>query len=334
MATDTGNHRSAAWGGIALMVLATILLVMTSLGYWLKSTILDSDEFSSKVEDVLSRPEAAERIGDVLAEQALSSGEIQDRIAAELPENASFVPALLDAPLSDVTGRALARIFMLDATQEVIATAIRELHSLVVSTLEGRRDGVQVEGGSLVLHLEGVASNFLDKLGINAPQGGGDRELGTVVLVKDAKALDQASRIVRAIDEAVPFLLVGSVVAFGGAVALYRDKSRGVVVVGYAIIIAGVASLLAWRFSIWGSSAFLEEAPVARMIIDSLASNLKEQSIALVVLGAAVVILADERIRGCLSSHAGKAKTGIEAFGVGRTILVAAAGVTVLSLIT
>jgi hypothetical protein len=251
-----------------------------------------------------------------------------------LPENAGFVSALLEAPLSDVTGRGIARVLQLDATQAILETAVRDLHNLVVSTLEGRRERLQVQGDALVINLDGVVTSFLDRLGISPPQGGGERSLGQVVLVEDSKELDAAASVVKAIDDAVPFLLVGSVVAFGGAVGLYRDKPRGVVVAGYAIVIAGVISLLIWRFATWGVGAYLEEAPVANMMIDSLASNLKVQSIALVVLGGAVVLLADARVRAWLAMAAGRANDQVQAFGVGRTLLLGAAAVTLIALVT
>jgi hypothetical protein len=334
MTTDTGKQGSATWGGIALMVIATILLIVTSLGYWLKSTVLDSDEFSDKVSEVLARPEATDRIGQVLADQALSSSEIQMRLESQLPENAAFLPVLLEAPLSEITARGISRFLALDATQNLVNTAVRDLHGRVVATLEGRGERLRVEDDSLVLDLGSVATGFLDRLGINPPQGGADGDFGEVVLVEDSKELDLAGTIVRVIDDAVPFLLIGSVVAYGGAVALYRDRPRGITVAGYTIVFAGFFCLLAWWIGGWATEAFLEERPVANMLIDSLASNLRVQSIALIVLGGAIALLSDERIRGWLAEVGTGAKSQVEAFGVGRTLLLGAAGVAVLAIIT
>jgi hypothetical protein len=223
---------------------------------------------------------------------------------------------------------------MLDATQNGIETAIRALHDPVVSTLEGEDGSLAVEDGALVIHLDEAASSFLDRLGLDPPDALADRDIGTVVLVEDASALDGASQLVRGIDTAVPILLAGSFLGFVASVGLSSSKARAVNAVGYGLVIAGVCSLIVWRLGKWGSSAFLDEAPVARMLIESLSANLRLQSIVLGVVGAAIIVVADGRTRHWLAGQAGRAQSRIESFGAGRVALAGAAGVMALLLLS
>jgi len=323
------SHRAGSggllhWVSIGLVVVATILLVGANVAYWAQGTLLDSDEFTDKVSGVLDREDATQRVGDVLATQVLSSGDLQDRIAQALPQNAQALPFLLEGELQDVLARTVARILLLEPTQAILDQAIRQLHDLVVSTLEGRRGGLDVENGALVIHLEGAVSNVLNKLGVNEPSALQGQDIGTVVLVSDATTLDDASWLVRAVNTSVPILLVGSVVAFGGSVLAARNKPRGLTVVGYGIIIAAVVSLLAWRLGLLASREFLDQAPVAKMIIESLASNLRVQSFFLVALGIVIVALADARIRGWLTRNARDGWSRVETFGTGRALTIGA----------
>ena len=301
---DANSRGGAGWFRTALLVLATFLLVMANVGYWFQNTVLDRGEFTSKVDGVLQREEASQRIGEVLAQQALSSGEIEQQIAVALPVDAALLPELLEEPLTAALTPIFAGVLTLDAVRDVIVAAVGQMHDLVVSTLEGREDGLAVEDGSIVLKLDEAAGKVLDELGVSAPQGGGDRDIGTIVLVEDVKGLDQASSLIRTLDVLVPVMLVGSVAAFGGSFALSRSTPQGFKALGYAIVIAGVASLIAWRLSTWGSSAYLDEAPGAKMMIESLASNLKVQSLILGALGVIVVLGAEKRSRNWVSETA------------------------------
>jgi hypothetical protein len=344
VASDAGPGGSSGGGSaggrlpallrVSLVVLGTILLITANAACWVQGTVLDSGEFTGKVSGVLRREEANQRIGDVLAQQVLASGELQKEISAALPQEAGFLPDLLGNQLQEVLARTLARLLMLDVTQEALEQAIRRLHDLVVSTLKGSRDGLDVENGALVIHLEGAISNLLEGLNIEAGSNLQDRDVGTVVLVRDAGSLDTASQLVRATEESVPWLIVATVLAFAASVALARHKARGLTVVGYGLVIAGVFSLIAWRLSTWGFSSFLDEAPVARMILESLVGNLRVQSLLIAGAGGVVIALADERIRGWLAGNATAAWSRVEAFGAGRAAMIGAVGLVVILLVS
>jgi hypothetical protein len=330
----TEDSRFRRWLRLALLVLGTVLLVVANAGYWVDNTLLDSDEFTEKVDGVLREPEATDRIADVLAQQALSDGRIQDRISNALPSNAGFLPFLLADELHDALSRTLARLLAADTAQDLLERAIRRMHDLVVSTLEGREGALDVEDGAFVLHLDEAVSNFLDSIGVSAPAALEEREVGTIVLVEDARSLDTASRLVRGVQEITPIVFVISILAFAGAVFLAENKSRGLITVGYSIVIAGVFSLIAWRLSMWSARAFLDEALVARMIIDSLASNLRLQSLFLAALGALIVVLADARIRGWIGRTVSTAWPRIETFGTSQATLLVAGGIALILIIS
>jgi hypothetical protein len=239
---------------------------------------------------------------------------------------------LLQGQLHDVLSRLLAEAASTDAVQNLLVNAVHRLHDAVVSTLRGERGKLGVQGDSLVLDMSATVQHVFDSLGINEPAGQND-DLGTVVLIHDASALGTASSLVRALDTAVPILFVLSLVGFAAYVLLSPDKARGLRRVGYAIVIAAVASLLLWRLSNWGGSTYLGDAPIARMMIKSLVSNLRTQSLLLLAIGAVLIAVADQRVRGWIVAAADNGKAAVESLGATRAILLGAAGITLLLLI-
>lgn len=316
----------------ALVALGTLLLILVNIAYWARETLLDSDEFSGTVSDVLRRDEATDRIGNVLAQQALNSGQVQDRIVAALPDNADFLPVLLEDQLQEVLARTISRLLSLDGTQDLIEAAVLRLHERVISTLEGREDGLSAEDGALVINLQGAVSDFMTRIGVS-PEALEERQVGRVVLVEDADSLDTASSLVRSLNTSVPLLFLGSVLTFAASVPLLVPRSSGVRRVGYGIVIAAVLSLLIWRLGMLASSAFLDERPVASMMIESLAANLRLQSFLLLAIGGALVATSDVRFRGWLARQASSTRARIDAFGASKTLLIGAVVVTFLLIV-
>jgi hypothetical protein len=309
---------------VALLVLATVLLFAANVGTWFRSTVLDSSEFASTVDDVLSKPEATDRVSDVLATQALASDELQVKIEALLPSEGPFVSALLENELHTLVARLIERILSLDALQNVVEQAIERMHATLLSFLKDERVAT-LEDGRLVLDLNGVLTELFTRLGLAVPERLQAEGSGEVVLMEDASQLDKLSAFVKGIDELVPVLLVLAIVAGLAYVWLAPDRVRAARLCGYAIVVAGLASLLVWRLADRAFETLLSERPLAVMLLDGLTSDLRSQSIGLMVFGAAVAVAADRRVMRLVADAGGRGNRELADFGYGRAFLVSAA---------
>jgi hypothetical protein len=317
------------------LVFGVLLLLLANLAYWFQHALLDGDEFSSTVSDVIARPEAADRIGDVVANRVLESPEVENRIEAALPEEAARLASLFEGQLANLLSEVIARALVLDSAREAIFSAIGRLHTLLVDTLEGRTERIQVTSEGVVLRLDSIVINVLDGLGLDGSQLTSERDLGRVVLVEDPGKLDDLGRLLRIVDDSVPFLFVGSVLAFGGAIGLSsQDRLRGVTRVGLAMLACSLIVLLIWKLGAEAFSSQLGETPVARMILDSLWSGLKTQAIVLLVIGATIVAALDQRVRLWLASAYHNTASAVTSFGVGRTVIAGTIAVFFVVLVT
>jgi hypothetical protein len=317
---------------MALLVLAGLLLILGNVAYWVNHSILDSNNFSDDVDGVLRRPETAQRVGDAVALRVASSGELQARLSAELPERLSFLPVLLEGQIQDLISTAVSRVVMLDVTQAAIDAAVRNLHQIVVETLENRRRLTSLQGNSIVLNLDMAVDDTLSRLGVSAERLQ-SRDLGTVVLVENAKPLRQASILVRSIETAVPVLFAGALLAIGASFVLSPNKIKCLSATGYCLVFAGLVSLALWGLAILAASDFLSGHPVAFELVKSLANALKWQSIFFVIIGGLAVLGADHRVRDQIAQLRFTATRAVETAGPGRTVLLCATAVVVLALI-
>jgi hypothetical protein len=310
--------------------LATVLLFAANVGTWFRSTVLDSSEFASTVDGVLQKPEATDRVSDVLATQALASDELQLKIEALVPSEGPFVSALLENELHTLVARLIERILSLDALQNVVEQAIERTHAALLSFLKDEREGLTLADGRLVLDLSGVLTELFTRLGLTVPERLQTEGAGEVVLMEDASQLDSLSAFVRGIDELVPLLLVLAIVAGLAYVFLAPDRVRAARLCGYGIVAAGLASLILWRLSDRTFESLLSERPLAVMLLDGLTSDLRAQSIGLMVFGGAVAVAADRRVMRLVADGAGRGHRVLADFGYGRAFLV---GVSLLVLI-
>ncbi|HWC31449.1 MAG TPA: hypothetical protein VG845_15350 [Dehalococcoidia bacterium] len=316
-----------------LAVIATLLLIVGNHGAWVRLALLDSDNFSDTVTDVLQEPEATSRISEVLAEQALASPELQARIEETLPREGPLLTSLLQNELENVVARSLQRILELEAIRDVLRAAISNLHSVLVGLLEGRRENITVEDDRLVLNLRGVLENLFNELGVSLPQQLQSTNAGEVVLMEDASSLDALGTLIRGIDEGTPGVLLLAFLGYVGCTFASPSRRRGIAISGFGILIAGIVCLLVWRMAGWAFGEFLNERPVARMLLDGLIESFRWQSLALVVLGVLLVVASDGRVVRWLSQWGRIGLQRADELGRGRVLLIAAVVLVILLMI-
>jgi hypothetical protein len=308
-------------GAGSLLVLGFLALFVANLLIWLDSSIFDSEEFAKSVDSTLDQPAVQQRIGEVIAAEAVEAGDLTTRVQNRLPEEASFLSPIIETQLQDLIAR---------LTQELLARGIGEdirneitiqLHQRLVGVLEDDDQGlVRAEGNQLVLNLAGAGTRVFDRLGITPParlQGGaeGSSTFGQVVLLDDVTGLDQASFFVTNRQTIQVISLAVAIAALVGAIFLSRDRRRGVSRAGYAVLLVGLLTILIVAGVNLVLEAQFEERIAARELLKALEDNLRVQSLALLIAGICIVVLTDRRLIGSLDSYASKGEAALRRAG-------------------
>lgn len=318
---------------VSLVVLGAIALFAANALIWVDSTLLDSNGFSSAMNTALDKPEVEQRIADVLAQRVVDSGEIQQRVDAELPQNLAIVARVAAPQIEDVIAQITLRVLESDLTGDVRDAVILRFHSAVIGVLEDRQGLVGTQGDSIVLDLREVVDRIFSRLGIATPAAAQQSDFGQVVIVRDASGLKEASFFVRNRTEIAVGSLIVATCLFAAAVLIDRNHRHGLLLCGYGVAATGLITLLL----LWAGNRQLEssseERTVLRAIVDALETNLQLQSLALVVLGVCLIAAFDRRILRGLDTGWNRGTAAVGRFGVSRAVLVAVAILVVLLLI-
>jgi hypothetical protein len=114
-ATDSGASlqpdrlpRTRSVAALVLLILASLGVVLSLVGLWVRSTLFDTDSFMEVVEPSLTSEEVVTVLGDTISEQAITALDIEGRLETRL--------AAIDAYLAET----LADVFDLSSAQRAL----------------------------------------------------------------------------------------------------------------------------------------------------------------------------------------------------------------------
>jgi hypothetical protein len=306
------------WLSIAsalLLVLAAIFLFLGNLLIWVNSSVLDSKNFSAAVDDVLDKPEVQDRLANVLAQQAVDSGVIQEEVNTRVPEQVSFLAPVVNGQLETILAEAARRLLATDLAGSVERDLTQRLHGQLLAILTDDQSVLQVQGDSLVFDLNELLDRLFQRAGAKPPQRLQQEadKFGTFVILDDTTGLRQASWLLKNREEIIFGLMAGSVVSFGLAFAAKPDKGKAINATGYAVFWVGVLTFL---IIVIGNVVLAQAAPertVARELLKALEDNLRWQSFGLLVLGACLVVASDQRALGAIDKLESGARSRYDA---------------------
>jgi hypothetical protein len=247
-----------------LVVVAAICLTLASVAGWTRSTLLDEDRYVAVVSAVAGDPRVITLASDRLAGQLVVAVDVQGRIEGALPPRAGFLARPLTERVEAATAQALARAMGTDRFQAIWASAHRRVHEQLLAAIRGEQSALELQGTVLTMDLFPIVVAGVGDLqasgvipsGVPLPDLSADEDLeaarvrlGTalgiaipsdlgVIQLADSATLARVSSVVRALDAAVVWLIVATIVTAVAAVAI--SVRRAHTVVWLALVAIGV----------------------------------------------------------------------------------------------
>ena len=299
--------RSGRWAvSIALVVLASLLVVVSVVARYVRSELLDTDRYVETVSPLASEP----AVQDAVATQV--TREIVTRLDAEaVAEDALSRLTELGAP-EVITGLAVpladqVESFVRDHVEQFLRSdefatlwddANRRAHTAVVGVLTGEtRGAVSVEGGAVTVDVGEVVSRVKDRLvdrGLDLASNIPDVESSFTLV--ESEQLENAQRWVRILDRAatlLPFVVI-AVAAVAILVAPNRRRALVAVALGAALSMVLLAAAMGLVRAWYLSNATGEVLPTdaALDIARTLLAPLRLAMRAVLVLGLVVALAA------------------------------------------
>ncbi|HEY3702804.1 MAG TPA: hypothetical protein VGL32_11155 [Acidimicrobiales bacterium] len=232
---------------VSLLLIGGLLAILSVLTIWLRAELLDTDTYVASVSAVVTNPAVEASVANVITNQIYNSVDVEATLRDELPPKAApLAPQLADGLRSFINKVSL-RVVSSKQFEDLWIGANRRAHEQIVAVLTGQpgpHGAVSTAGGQVTLDLSSVTATVNQRLlssGINVFQGstGTGPNGGKVVLVKSSQ-LESLQGVVRVFKHLTVLLPILTVLCLAGAVFASRDRRRGLVRAGRAVVVSMV----------------------------------------------------------------------------------------------
>jgi hypothetical protein len=265
----TGSERLRSVFAAILVVLGAITLMLASTGWWLERYFLDTERFTTTVDEVLDREEV---------KLALS-----EEIVREINRETGRDLDLIKPFVSSIVG------------QVVDSSAFRKIFNAAVST--AHRALVDREVPEVTLDLEDTYNDIRSAIRAVSPRVARDmpKSVDINVDVLDRTQLETVWDIIDVVEDVILYLTLGAVVLIAGGLALSPRRWRTLALAGYVAL--GTFSLLVIALAIArritldqiANSTFRDAAGAAW---DVVTHGLVVQTVALLVVAGIIGLVA------------------------------------------
>lgn len=245
VAAPAKKSRGRWFGMYVLLVVAGLLLLVTSFAVWINRVALNTEVFSDTASELIQDDEIRAAVAQKSVDELFANVDVEAAVEERLPEDVKSLAGPSAAALQQVAPQIVDRALEQPALQALWVAAVEEAHKTLVRVLEGDGDVVSTEGGVVELNLRDIVLEASDRLGIRAqvdqrlPADAGRIE------VLQSDELDTAQNVFQLLKTLAWVLPILTVLAFLAAVWIAPDRRRVLRGVGITTVIVGVLGLLA-----------------------------------------------------------------------------------------
>jgi hypothetical protein len=238
------------WG---LLVLATILLFVSSLTVWSKRQLLDNDAWADSSTQLLANDEVRGAVAQTLVDRLFERVDVEAQLRARLPQQAQGAAPALAATLESAAVRAADRLLQTPRVQTLWQDINKRAHAGVVKVLEGkdlgRNGNVSTANGNVTLDLRPLITQLATRLGVEDKlKANADPNAGQVVIMKSSQ-LGAAQTAVKILHALSSLLLIAVLVLYALAIYLARGRRRLMLgAAGASLIFVGLIIAFMRRF--------------------------------------------------------------------------------------
>jgi hypothetical protein len=284
----------------SLLVLATILLFVSSFTVWSKRQLLDDEAWADSSAQLLANDEVRGAIAQKLSDGLFQRVDVEAQLRERLPERSQGAAPALAAALQNSVGPAAAdRLLQRPRVQTLWENANRRAHAAVVRVLEGkdlgRAGNISTVNGEVTLDLRPAITRLATRLGVEDKlKANADPDAGQLVIMKSSQ-LEAAQTAVKILKALSSLLLIAVVALYALAIYLAQGRRRLLLgATGASLVFIGlvIASLRRFLGGVIVDSLVKTEAnkePV-RVIWSLETSVMRDIAVILIVYGALVLL--------------------------------------------
>jgi hypothetical protein len=233
----TRGRAIAVW---TLVVVASILMLISSLTIWVKRQALDTNAWTDASGQMLANDEIRQQLSIYLVDTLFSSTDATAKIQQALPANRQGLAPIISGALQNVAIQTTERILETPKAQALWEEANRRAHKNLIAVLNGEDvRSFQTENGQVVLDLSPLVQRVSDRFGIQASPDAGK------ITILHSGQLKNAQRALKAIKIGSVFLILLVLFLYGLAIYLAHGHRRRVLrAVAASFVLVGVLVLV------------------------------------------------------------------------------------------
>jgi hypothetical protein len=240
------GRATAVW---VVLVLAGLLLLLSSFAVWINRVALNTSVFTDTSSSLLDNDRIRSAVANRAVDELFANVDVQAEVEAQLPADYKGLSGAATAGLRQAAYQIVDRALEQPVFQDLFRVALEESHETLVQVLEGGGERVSTEEGEVVLDLRAIIVEAADRIGI------GDQvvdripaDAGQIVILRSDE-LDTAQSVFQLLKTLAWVLPLLTLAAFGLAVWLARDRRRAVRGIGWVLVAVGLVGLVAARLT-------------------------------------------------------------------------------------
>jgi len=225
-----------------LVIVATLLAVASCLSTWVRTQMLDTDEWSTVSEELLADPEIQDALAVYLSNELFEQVDVQAVVADRLPDELAGLAGPLVGAVREPITNGIEDLVASDRFRQLWVESNRRAHERFVAILRDETPpGFSTADGTVTLEIGTMLRSVGESIGL--PEDALDRipEDAGQIVVLESDQLSDVQAAVRVLDFLSWFLFVAVVGLYALAVYLARGRRTQVFrLVGVGLAVGGL----------------------------------------------------------------------------------------------
>jgi hypothetical protein len=158
------RHRALVW---ALVVFASVVLLVSMIANWVQTEVLDSNQFSNNTQQILQNKDVQEQLSIFAVDQLYANVDVQAQIQQKLPSPVQPLAAPVTAATRQLATNVAETALASPQVQQLVATAISGAQQRFVSLIENKDQFVSTQGGVVTIEYGSFVADLATRLGVD-----------------------------------------------------------------------------------------------------------------------------------------------------------------------
>jgi hypothetical protein len=240
----TRNRAIAVW---SLVVVASLLLLVSSLTVWVKRQALDTNNWTNTSGQMLANDEIRQQLSIYLVDTLFASTDATARIRQALPPDRAALAPVIAGALRNFAVQAADRLLSTPQAQKLWEEANKRAHQNLLAVLNGDDVGrFQTADGTVVLDLSPVVQQLKDRLGLTGDRLSPDAGKITILTSDQLSTAQTTLKVIKALSVILVLLVL---FLYGLAIYLAAGQRRRVLrASAVSFVVVGVILIVVQRF--------------------------------------------------------------------------------------